>query len=95
MCVYEIHPLYIGFYFRAMRQMATELGGSAVTSQDTLGASDIMSMAPLFLPHSLRNFLLCQPVGIVCALYLLNAKLQPRKQRAPFKKSLWYDSAGV
>ena len=66
---------------------ATELGGSTITPQGTLGASDVTTMAPPFSPltsgHFLRrNFHL--PMGIVHALNLLNAQYQARKQHIPF-----------
>ena len=35
----------------------TECDGSAITSRDTLGTSDVTTMAPFFSPHSVGHFL--------------------------------------
>ena len=36
---------------------ATDLGGSAITSRDTVGTGDVVTMVPLFSPHSAGHFL--------------------------------------
>ena len=82
---------------RQTHNTATELGGSAVTSQDTLGTSEVATMAPLFSPHSAGHFLLPMDAkgwGLSLLYPFKCCDRQRRKQHIAFW-SLWCDLARV